>query len=493
VPTPKLAVAADVVRAAEVQRGMAQVRAELEVPDGFPDDVLAAADQAAEADAWRRDGRADRTEVELVTIDPPGSRDLDQAFGAERRPAGGFRVWYAIADVAAFVAPGGAVDAECHRRGVTLYGPDRRDPLHPPSLGEGAASLLPDGDRPVVLWSIDVDSAGAPVTTRVERAVVRSRAQLTYQDVVDQLRSDTGPEMLVLLREIGRLRQAAEAARGGVSLPLPDQVVEPVEPGGPGAGNYRLRYEYPVVSEGWNAQISLLAGLEAARIMVDGGIGLLRTLPPPDERTRARLRHSAKALGMAWPTGPALATGGGYPAFVRSLDPGTPVGAALLVQAARSLRGAGYAGFAGGVLPDHPAHAAVAAPYAHVTAPLRRLCDRATNEVVLALAAGTAVPDWAATELTLLPDVMAEARNREGAYSRAALDLVEALVLRSSVGERFDAAVVDVDDDRAQVQLREPAVIARARDGRGSRPGDEVEVVLLAADPVARRIDLEVV
>jgi exoribonuclease R len=494
VPTPKLAVAADVVRAAEVQRGMAQVRAELEVPDGFPADVLAAAERAAGVGPWLREGRPERRTVELVTIDPPGSRDLDQAFGAERRRAGGFRVWYAIADVAAFVEPGGALDAECHRRGVTLYGPDRRDPLHPPSLGEGAASLLPDEDRPALLWSIDLDSAGAPVTTRLERAVVRSRAQLTYQDVVDQLQgAGAPPETLTLLREIGRLRQAAEAARGGVSLPLPDQVVEPVGANGARDGDYRLRYESPIVSEGWNAQISLLAGMEAARIMIEGGTGLLRTLPPPDERTRARLRHSAKALGVAWPAGPGLAAGEGYPAFVRSLDPGTPVGAALLVQAARALRGAGYAGFTGGVLPDHPAHAAVAAPYAHVTAPLRRLCDRAANEVVLALVAGTAIPEWAAAEVTLLPEVMAEARNREGAYSRAALDLVEALVLQSSVGARFEAAVVDVDDDYAQVQLREPAVIAHAHDGRGSRPGDEVEVLLTAADPVARRIDLEVV
>jgi exoribonuclease R len=473
---------------------MAQVRAELEVPDGFPGDVISAAERAARAGAWMREGRPDRTAVELVTIDPPGSRDLDQAFGAERRRAGGFRVWYAIADVAAFVEPGGPVDAECHRRGVTLYGPDRRDPLHPSTLGEGAASLLPDGERPALLWSIDLDSAGAPVTTRLERAVVRSRAQLTYQSVVDELQgAGTPSEVLVLLREIGRLRQAAEAARGGVSLPLPDQVVEPVAASGASRGEYRLRYGSPIVSEGWNAQISLLAGIETARIMIEGGTGLLRTLPPPDERTLGRLRRSAKALGVPWPTGPALAVGQGYPAFVRSLDPDTPVGAALLVQAARALRGAGYAGFAGGVPPDQPAHAAVATPYAHVTAPLRRLCDRGANEVVLALVAGSAVPDWAATEVTLLPEVMAEARGREGAYGRAALDLVEALVLQSSVGERFEAAVVDVDVDHAQVQLRDPAVIARARDGRGSRPGDEVEVLLRAADPMARRIDLEVV
>ncbi len=135
------------------------------------------------------------------------------------------------------------------------------------------------------------------------------------------------------------------------------------------------------------------------------------------DRTLARLRRSATALGMDWPPT------GGYPAFVRSLDPTSPTGAALLVQATRALRGAGYVGFVGGVVPDDPVHGAVAAPYAHVTAPLRRLCDRATNEVVVSLLAGDTAPEWAVAELALLPEVMAEADSREGAFSRAALDL----------------------------------------------------------------------
>ena len=127
-----------------------------------------------------------------------------------------------------------------------------------------------------------------------------------------------------------------------------------------------------------------------------------------------------------------------------------------------------------------------------MTAPLRRLCDRAANEVVLSLLAGTEVPDWAAAEIEVLPDVMAEATARESAYDRAALDLVEALVLRPAVGRRFPAVVVDVDDERVQVQLRDPAVVARARATRACAPGDEVEVVVRGADPAARRIDLEV-
>jgi exoribonuclease R len=479
VPTCRICLSAG-APAAEVAAGMAAVRSELDVPERFPADVIAAV-AATRAHRTVFGERADRTGVELVTIDPAGSRDLDQAYGAERRNGGGIRVWYAIADVAAFVAPAGPVDLEAHRRGVTLYGPDHLVPLHPRELSEGAASLLPDDDRPALLWCIDLDSDGAPVATRLERALVRSRAQLTYADVNLSVHAGTASEALMLFKEIGELRLAAEAARGGVSLPLPDQTIT----SGPD-GAVRLEYEAPVAAEAWNAQVSLLAGIEAARIMVEGGTGVLRTLPPADERMLAHLRRSARALGVDWPAD------GGYPAFVRSLDPTTPAGAALLVQSARVLRGAGYFGFHDGVPPDGHVHSAVAAPYAHVTAPLRRLCDRAANEVVLALLDGRAVPEWAVGEIDVLPRVMAETTQREGAFNRAALELVEALMLRSEVGRHFPAVVVDVEDDHAEVQLRDPAVVAPARHHGAIDPGDEVDVVVRAADPIGRRIDLEV-
>lgn len=485
--------------AAEVHEGMDRLRAEMQVSVEHPVEVIREAEAAAADPRWRSDGRADRSAIDLVTIDPPGSRDLDQAFGAQRRDGGGTRVFYAIADVAAFVQPGDALDIECHQRGVTLYGPDGRAPLHPPQLSEGAASLLPDGDRPALLWTIDLDAHGTPVVTRFERAVVRSRAQLTYQDVLDDLAGGAPAEALVLLREIGELRQAAERERGGVSLPIPDQVVEP------DGGHYRLAFDAPLPSEGWNAQISLLAGMEAARIMVEGGAGLLRTLPPADQRTLDRIRLAAQALDVDWPAG------GTYPAFVRSLDPYSNAGAALLVQAARAFRGAGYQGFAASSPLESPLdaiHAAVAAPYAHVTAPLRRLCDRATNEIVLAHVEGRSIPDWAHAEIETLPKVMGDARRREGAYSRGAIDLVEALILRPHVGATFDGVVVDVDDEkdgnlkggdgevgdkkggRAQLQLREPAVEAWARAHRAVSPGDDVHAMLKSADPIERRIEL---
>ncbi len=115
------------------------------MPADFPADVLAEAEAAVrEPDL----PSSDLTDLPFLTIDPPGSTDLDQAMHLERR-GDGFRVRYAIADVGAFVRPGGALDAEAHRRVETLYSPDTRTPLHPPVLSEGAASLLP-GPGPAV-------------------------------------------------------------------------------------------------------------------------------------------------------------------------------------------------------------------------------------------------------------------------------------------------------------------------------------------------------
>src|SRR3954464_10147678 len=107
-----------VAPAEALREGFAAIRREAGVPLAFPDDVRAEAEAAA---ARRRDGM--RVDVPFVTIDPPGSRDLDQALHIERR-GDGHRVRYAIADVGAFVAAGGALDRDTHARGVTVYAPD---------------------------------------------------------------------------------------------------------------------------------------------------------------------------------------------------------------------------------------------------------------------------------------------------------------------------------------------------------------------------------
>src|SRR5215213_2341477 len=150
------------------------LRTELMVPGDFSPAVEAEAVRAA--GSWTREGRVDATDLALVTLDPAGAQDLDQAFLLERL-GDGFRLHYAIADVAAFVGPGSAIDTEAHQRGETLYLPDGRVPLHPPVLSESGASLLPKQERPAVLWRIDVDSVGDPQAVAVRRAIVRSTEQ----------------------------------------------------------------------------------------------------------------------------------------------------------------------------------------------------------------------------------------------------------------------------------------------------------------------------
>lgn len=464
--------------------GFERIRRQLAIPAHFPAAVLDEAEAAAAAGPRVPDGAhhdvRDARDIPFIAIDPVGSTDLDQAFAA-RRAHDGYVVSYAIADVAAFVAPGGAIDAEARARGVTLYSPDRRTSLHPEAISERAGSLLQGQDRQSLLWTIELDADGELGAARLERALVRNRSELSYraaQDLVDVAAPD---DPITLLREIGERRQALEARRGAVSLALASQEVVTRED-----GSYGVIYDETLPVEGWNAQISLLTGIAASRIMVDGGLGLLRTLPEPDQRTIGRLRRTAAALGVDWPEDRS------YADVVRELRADTPQRAAMLSQSARGLRGAGYVAFSDHDLPEQSEHSAIASTYAHVTAPLRRLCDRFANEILVAICADREPPSWAVDALDELPSLMGQARSRDRNLERAVIDFVEAVVLQGSVGRTFDAIVTDVDAerDRGRIQLREPAVVARLP-AAGLTLGAEVRVRLTEADPEAGRVRFE--
>ena len=448
------------------------LRTELEVPDAFPPAVT----EAAEAAARRpRLPAHDATDVPLLTVDPPGSRDLDQALHIAARPGGGYRVSYAIADVAAFVGAGDPVDVEARLRGETLYAPGGRVPLHPPVLGEGAASLLADQDRPALLWTIDLDADGEQVAVDLRRAMVRSRAQLDYPALQASFDAGTAPEGLRLLGEVGTRRQSIALARGAIDLGLPDQEVVPSDHDG-----WTVAYRAQLPVERWNAQVSLLTGTAAAGLMLDAGVGLLRTLPPADPAAVERLRRGAAALQVPWPEGASPGEA------VASVDPSQPRAAAFLELASELLRGAGYTPF-DGTRPAQPGHAGVGAPYAHVTAPIRRLADRFASEVCVAAGAGTDIPDWARAALPLLPDLMARSTRRARTLDRATVDLVEAYLLQDREGEEFDAAVVDVSEDDGMVVLDDPPVRARCA-GAGLPLGERIRVRLEKADPGTRTV-----
>ena len=479
--------------AAPIEQAFRRLRSELEIRSGFPEEVLLeAARLAEERIAVAPPARADRTGVPFVTVDPPGSRDLDQAVHAER-VGDGYRLRYAIADVGFWVDRGSAVEREAWQRGVTFYAPDHREPLYPPALSQGAASLLAGETRPAVLFDFDLDARAELRSWSVGRALIRSRAQLTYTQLLQHaVQGSTAPpsaapwaDTLSLLGEIGPKRLRLEAERGGVSLPVRDQHVQQRAAAALG---YELVYEEPNAAERWNAQVSLLAGHAAATRMLDAGIGLLRTMPAFAAADVAKLRRIARTLGFAWPEGRS------YAAFMHGVPADHPHIEVLVRQARRLMRGADYVAFHGAP-PDQPQHGALAFPYAHVTAPLRRLADRYVLDLLVSISTGDQPTERDAAVLRDLVPVMDAASQKESTLERRVVDIAEAWTLRGRVEEVLPAVAVDLRRDEVEVQIEAPPIRATAAVGDAPLPrlGARLQVRLAAVDVESGRVRLDLV
>lgn len=450
-----------------LDNGLADIRRQYQLPDHFPPEALAAADAAS-----RRAPSAhlDRTGMRFVTLDPASSTDLDQAFAIERS-GNDLLLHYAIADVAWFVAEGDAVDLEAWRRGTSQYLPDGKVSLYPPVLSENAASLLTGGPRPAVIFTVRIDAGGDARLDNVARAIIRNSAKLAYDSVRDE---DLPANFAALAARV----QAAENRRGASRVEPPEQEVEQH-----GNGQYELRFRPRLLSEDRNAALSLAANLAVAEAFRSHKTGLFRVMPGPDARATERLRQTARALGLEWPCMASLAQ------FERMLNPAEPRQAAFMMAIRRAGSGASYQPYEEGVIPWH---AAIAAPYAHATAPLRRLADRYVVRAALAIANGQPVPDEVEAAFARLPPVMERAGNLGGQIERAVIDLAEAVTLQGRIGETFDALVTEVDERGARIQLCNDPVVARVATD-GLEPGMPLKVALTEADPAKRKIAFETV
>ncbi|MEP7046577.1 MAG: RNB domain-containing ribonuclease [Ilumatobacteraceae bacterium] len=435
------------------------------MPAEFPTDVLAAADQAAERTA---DKHVDRTDWPFVTLDPADSTDLDQAFHIEMAGSD-VLLHYAIADVAWFVDDGGALDTEAWLRGATQYLPDGKAGLYPPVLAEGAASLLPDGPRPAVVFHVRVDGEGQAKLDGAERSIIRSRAKLAYETVTAAQLPDAFPE---LSRRIAH----AEDVRGAARIEPLEQEVHTVARGG-----YDISFRPRLKSEDDNAAMSLATNLAVADSLLAAGTGLFRVMLEPDQRAEQRLRNTARALGIEW------ADNTGLRDFERSLNGKEPKPAALLMAIRRAGGGASYVPFAAG---ERPWHAAMAATYAHATAPLRRLADRYVVMATLAVANGRAVPDPVAEALPKLPEVMKRSDDTANQIERAVIDLAEVALLSAQTQRTFSAVVTDVDERGARIQMCDLPVVSRV-DAHNVAPGDDLRVRLVSADIPTRTAKFE--
>jgi exoribonuclease R len=456
----------------ELVEGLQSIRREFKVPADFPPAVLDAADKAAKRAPT---GHLDRTDWPFVTLDPASSTDLDQAFHIEMAQSD-VLLHYAIADVASFVDEGDPLDDEAWQRGSTQYLPDGKAGLYPPVLAEGAASLLPDGSRPAVVFHVRVGTDGQSKLDGVERSLIRSRAKLAYETVQPAQLPDAFPE---LARRIA----LAEGARGAARIePLEQEVHATAHRA------YDISFRPRLKSEDDNAAMSLATNLAIADALVGAGTGLFRVMPEPSARAEQRLRHTARAMGIEWPAETSLRD------FARELNGNEhkpaallPKTAALMVAIRRAGGGASYVPFAAD---ERPWHSAMAATYAHATAPLRRLADRYVVMASLAVANGQPVPAHVAAAFPKLPEVMRRADEMDSQIERAVIELAEVALLSGQTQRTFGAVVTDVDDRGARVQLCDLPVVSRVA-AHHVEPGDDLRVRVVSTDIPARTATLE--
>ncbi|RAZ77476.1 RNB domain-containing ribonuclease [Mesorhizobium atlanticum] len=445
--------------------GLVKIRTEFHVSDGFPPEVTAAAQEAARHVPSQH---ADRTAIPFVTLDPASSTDLDQAFSIEASGSD-LLLHYAIADVAWFVEDGDAIDLEAWNRGETLYLPDGKAGLYPPVLAEAAASLLPDGPRPAVIFTIRVAGDGAVKLDGAERAIIQSRAKLAYDSV-------QATDVPAGFAELARRMAANEERRGASRVDPPEQEVEELAD-----GTFRLSFRPLLQSEQDNAALSLAANMAIADAMLAHKTGLFRVMSGPDAAKVQRLRNAAQALGLSWPDSTSLRD------YQRTLDPADPKQAALMLEIRRAGNGASYQPYQEGVVPWHEA---MAATYAHATAPLRRLADRYVVRCALAIANGQPVPQAVTEAFARLPKVMGRGDARASQINHAAIDLAEAVMLQGHEGETFRAVVTDFVDHGVRAQLADMPVVANVK-ASGLRQGDSLTLKLVTADPDQRSIVFE--
>lgn len=211
----------------------------------FPPAALAEAEALpADPTPAARAARTDLRERPFVTIDGETARDFDDAVCLETRRGGGATLWVAIADVAHYVRPGSALDHEAATRGTSVYFPDRAIPMLPARLSNQLCSLNPERDRLVLVAEMEYDAAARRTATRCYRAVIRSRARLTYNQVAAVLsdadteqirawRADLGP-LVAQLQQMRRLMQRLHAQRlraGSLDLDLPEALIDLSEAG----------------------------------------------------------------------------------------------------------------------------------------------------------------------------------------------------------------------------------------------------------------------
>ncbi|MDX6606042.1 MAG: ribonuclease [Solirubrobacterales bacterium] len=368
--------------------------ADREVRTGFSkrieEEAAAAPARAAALDLDRRDLR----ELDTFTVDPASAHDFDDAVSASRTDRG-TRLWIHIADVAAHIRPGGALEKEAYRRANSTYVPGRVAPMLPHVLSSDACSLAPEQDRLAVTSEIELSDAGEPLSTSFYRSLIRSDARLNYEELDEIFAGRSKPPESIA--EPLRLAREAAAALAG-RRPRSSLEVESFEPEFrfedgqvTGAHSVRQTEAHELIE-----QLMILTNERVAELLGRRRVPTLyRVHEQPDPERIRWLMEQLAALDV--PTPP-------LPDQISPQQAGELAGeASRLVAREAERRGHGREAYTSLVLrslkPAHYTdrnlgHAGLGSPaYAHFTSPIRRYPDLIAHRALLsAIGAGEDAP-----------------------------------------------------------------------------------------------------
>ena len=413
------------------------------IPDAFPDAAIAEADRAVPQALGSRE---DLRDVALVTIDPSDARDRDDAVYAEIDPdsanKGGFVVWVAIADVAAFVTTGSALDREARKRGNSTYFPDRVVPMLPDRLSGDLCSLHQGVDRACIAVRMVLDTGGAKISHRFTRGLMQSRASFSYEEVQaarDGLPSERAlplmDTVIAPLYEAYEATKAARALRQPLDLELPERRIVLADDGRVASVNFKDRLDAHKLIEEFMILANVAAAEELNRLKKPL---LYRVHEEPAPEKLEALREIAVASGFVLAKGQVLQTR--HLNQLLAQAEGTDFGELMNISTLRSMQQAYYA-------PENFGHFGLALKnYAHFTSPIRRYADLIVHRALIA-GHGWGNDGLSAEDETRLDEVgqhISDTERRSMAAERDTTDRYLASFLAERVGSDFAGRISGV-------------------------------------------------
>ncbi|WP_137702520.1 ribonuclease R [Marimonas lutisalis] len=485
------------------------------IPHDFPDEVIAEAD--AMHPAGLDENREDLTELPLITIDPADARDHDDACWAHEdddpKNEGGHVIWVAIADVAHYVRPGTALDAEARKRGNSSYFPDRVVPMLPDRLSGDLCSLHEGVKRACLAVRIQIDAHGEKRSHSFHRGLMRSIASLNYREVQEAQDGSPNDKCAPLMDDVIAPLYAAYAAltqararRQPLDLDLPERKVVLTEEGEVESVNFLERLDAHRLIE----EFMILANVAAAEELIARRSPLLFRVheEPPPEKLES-LRDTAEAAGLTLAKGQVLKTS--HLNALLAAAEGTDHDELINLSTLRSMTQAYYS-------PSNFGHFGLALQaYAHFTSPIRRYSDLVVHRALIS------AHKWGDDGLTpddiqrLEPTAahISETERRSMMAERDTTDRYLAAFLSERVGNEFSGRVsgiarfgvfVRLDETGADGLIpmrslgheyfrfdRDAGTLTGADTGTEIGLGDRVTVKLMEAAPVTGGIALELV